>query len=115
LVPSYPFKKHACWHLTTLATSLQIASGILGAIVRCIENPTRGIIKPEDIDHHSVLEVTTPYLGVLSGTYTNWTPLERRNFPFPEKNIDESDPWQFKNFRCTNVSSNWKPIRKQQN
>jgi len=90
------------------ATSLQIAAGVLGAIVWSIENPTEGVIEPEDMDYRRVLEVATPYLGQLSGTYTDWTPLEGRNFPFPEENLDESDPWQFKNIRCMNVSSNWK-------
>jgi len=93
------------------ATSLQIASGVLGAIVWCIENPTKGIIEPEDMDYRRVLEVATPYLGNVSGAYTTWTPLVGRSFPFPEENIDESDPWQFKNIRCLNVLSNWKPIK----
>jgi homospermidine synthase len=28
--------------------------------------------------------------------YTDWTPLQNRGVLFPE-DLDESDPWQFKN------------------
>jgi len=32
------------------------------------------------------------------GAYSHWTPLKDRGRLFPEE-LDESDPWQFKNFR----------------
>jgi homospermidine synthase len=40
--------------------------------------------------------VQTPYLGPVQGFYTDWTPLANRPGFFPE-DIDESDPWQFRN------------------
>jgi homospermidine synthase len=40
--------------------------------------------------------VQLPYLGPVKGYYTDWTPLTDRPGLFPE-DIDESDPWQFKN------------------
>lgn len=80
------------------ATSLQVAAGVLGGIVWAMENPHAGIIDPDDMDFRRVLEVANPYLGKVVGVYSDWTPLQGRNHPFPE-DIDASDPWQFKNIR----------------
>ena len=80
------------------ATSLQVAAGVLGAVIWAIENPRQGILDPDDLDFRRVLDIANPYLGKVVGTYTDWTPLVGRNHPFPE-DIDTSDPWQFKNFR----------------
>ncbi len=80
------------------ATSLQVAAGVLGGIVWAMENPAAGIIDPDDVDYRRVLEIANPYLGQVVGAYSDWTPLQGRNHPFPE-DIDPSDPWQFKNIR----------------
>jgi homospermidine synthase len=47
-----------------------------------------------------VLEVATPYLGDVVGVWGDWTPLQGRSPLFAELK-DESDPWQFLNFRVT--------------
>ena len=80
------------------ATSLQVAAGALGALVWAIENPAEGLVEPEELDHTRVLEVAEPYLQPLVGAYTDWTPLQDRGQLFDE-DIDEADPWQFKNIR----------------
>lgn len=80
------------------ATSLQVAAGVLGAVVWAMENPDRGIVEPDEMDFQRVLEVANPYLGPTVGAYTDWTPLQDRNHPFPE-DLDTEDPWQFKNIR----------------
>jgi homospermidine synthase len=82
------------------ATSLQVAAGVLGAVVWALENPQAGIIDPDDMDFRRVLEIAEPYLGKMVGAYSDWTPLQGRNHPFPE-DLDTSDPWQFKNIRVT--------------
>ena len=82
------------------ATSLQVAAGVLGAIVWACEHPREGVVDPEEMDYQRVLEVARPYLGKLVGVYTDWTPLADRGVLFPE-DVDLSDPWQFKNFRVT--------------
>jgi homospermidine synthase len=40
--------------------------------------------------------VQLPYLGPVSGFYTDWTPLKDRGVLFPEE-VDDGDPWQFRN------------------
>lgn len=78
------------------ATSLQVAAAILGSIVWTIENPKSGIVEPEGLDFDRVMEIATPYLGDMVGVWSDWTPLNCRDPLFPS-DVDESDPWQFKN------------------
>lgn len=80
------------------ATSLQVAAGVLGAMVWAMRNPSAGILDPDELPFEQVLEVASPYLGNQVGAYTDWTPLEGRGVLFPE-DLDLSDPWQFKNVR----------------
>jgi len=61
------------------------------------------------------LELASPYLGQIAGFYTDWTPLNGRNFPFREDSIDETDPWQFRNIRVMDAPSEWIPIHSMQN
>ncbi|MEO8314210.1 MAG: homospermidine synthase, partial [Pseudomonadota bacterium] len=49
-------------------------------------------------DHRRILEICRPYLGTITGEYTDWSPLSDRERLFPE-DLDMSDPWQFKNVR----------------
>jgi homospermidine synthase len=78
------------------ATGLQVTSAVLAGMVWALENPEAGIVESDEMDYKRCLEVQRPYLGPLSGFYTDWTPLANRPGYFPE-DIDESDPWQFRN------------------
>ena len=80
------------------ATSLQVAAGVLGAMVWALENPAVGIVEPDEMPFVRVLEVAAPYLGEMVGKYSDWTPLADRAVLFAE-DLDTTDPWQFKNFR----------------
>ncbi len=78
------------------ATGLQVSSAVLAGMVWALENPNAGIVEADEMDYKRCLEVQTPYLGPVKGYYTDWTPLANRPGFFPE-DIDESDPWQFRN------------------
>ena len=80
------------------ATSLQVTSAALAGMIWAMENPRRGIVEPDDMDHRRPLEICRPYLGPVVGKYTDWTPLFERGELFSE-DLDRSDPWQFKNIR----------------
>ena len=82
------------------ATSLQVTAAVLAGVIWVMENPARGIIEPDAIDHERILEITRPYLGEVVGVYSDWTPLQDRGRLFPEA-VDESAPWLFGNFRVT--------------
>jgi homospermidine synthase len=78
------------------ATGLQVTSAVLAGMVWALENPEAGIVEADEMDYRRCLEVQLPYLGPVIGAYTQWTPLTDRPGFFPE-DIDESDPWQFRN------------------
>ena len=109
----YGHEKNALWYGSRLsmeetrdlapyqnATGLQVTSAILAGMVWALENPTAGIVETDEMDHARCLEVQKPYLGPVEGHYTDWTPLQDRWEHFPE-DIDESDPWQFRNVLAT--------------
>ena len=48
------------------------------------------------MDFRRCLGVQLPYLGLVIGQYTDWTPLSDRGRLFPE-DVDRDDPWQFRN------------------
>ena len=78
------------------ATGLQVTSAVIAGMVWALENPTAGIVETDEMDHKRCLEVQLPYLGPVKGFHTDWTPLTDRPGFFPE-DLDESDPWQFRN------------------
>jgi homospermidine synthase len=81
------------------ATAIQVAVGALAGLIWALENPKRGIVEPEDLDFRRILQIATPYLGIVHGKYTSWTPLGGRKNPLFPEDISTDDPWQFKNFR----------------
>jgi homospermidine synthase len=78
------------------ATGMQVTSAVLAGMAWALENPNAGIVEADELDFRRCLEVQMPYLGPVIGVYTDWTPLANRPGLFPE-DIDESDPWQFRN------------------
>jgi homospermidine synthase len=80
------------------ATSLQVTAAVLAGVVWAIEHPRAGIVEPDEIDFHRILEICRPYLGDVVGVHGDWTPLVDRERLFPE-DLDRDDPWQFKNIR----------------
>ena len=80
------------------ATSLQVAAGVLGGMVWAMENPTSGLVEPEDMDWRRVLEVATPFLGDVFGEHTSWHPLSNTDVLFPHTS-ESAEPWDFSNVR----------------
>jgi homospermidine synthase len=82
------------------ATTLQVAAGIVAAVLWMLENPREGIKTPEDLPHDFVLDIARPYLGKFISTPSDWTPLKNRKVFFKENPAvnHDPDPWQFENF-----------------
>ena len=80
------------------ATSLQVTVAVLAGVVWALENPRAGVVEADEMDFVRCMEIMRPYLGSVVGAYSDWTPLQDRGHLFPE-DLDEADPWQFKNFR----------------
>lgn len=105
----YGHEKNAYWYGSRLsieeardlvpyqnATGLQVTSAVLAGMVWALENPEAGIVEADEMDFRRCLEVQRPYLGPVTGHYTDWTPLTDRPGFYPE-HIDADDPWQFRN------------------
>jgi homospermidine synthase len=83
------------------ATTVQVALGVVTAVMWMIENPRRGFCLPDDLPHEFVLDIAKPYLGTFWSGPSDWTPLKNRTVYFkenPENEYDRDDVWQFKNF-----------------
>jgi homospermidine synthase len=78
------------------ATGLQVTSAVLAGMVWAVENPESGIVEADEMGFRRCLEVQRPYLGPVEGHFTDWTPLASRSPLFPD-DVDEADPWQFRN------------------
>ncbi len=83
------------------ATTLQVAAGVISAVLWMIENPRKGINLPDDLPHDFVLDIAKPYLGDFISTPSDWTPLKNRTVYFKENPASKTDPdpWQFENFQ----------------
>ena len=79
-------------------TAIQVAAGVVAAAAWARRHPSRGFNEPEALPHAEILATARPYLGPMVSQPTDWTPLKGRGSPFPEPELDLSDPWQFTNF-----------------
>ena len=66
------------------ATSLQVTAAVLAGVIWAMENPSRGIVEPDELDHVRTLQIARPYLGEVVGAYSDWTPLQDRGRLFEE-------------------------------
>lgn len=106
----YGHSKNAFWYGSQLtihqarsvapyqnATGLQVSSAVVAGMIWAIENPRRGVVDADELDHDRVLSIQNPYLGELVGAYTDWTPLDNRTQGLYPEDLDFESPWQFKN------------------
>lgn len=77
------------------ATTLQVVAGVIAGVKWALENPRCGIVEAEEIDFQFILGIAKRYLGVIIGTYTNWTPKNKEKQTF---SLSTSSQWQFENF-----------------
>jgi homospermidine synthase len=82
------------------ATSLQVAAPVMAGVLWAIANPACDVVEPDDLPYDEILRLCRPYLGAVTGVYSDWTPLADRGWLFAE-DVDRADPWQFENFRVS--------------
>jgi homospermidine synthase len=83
------------------ATTMQVAISVVAASMWMMQNPTKGVVVPDQIPHEFILKAAKPYLGKFISTPADWTPLKdyKNAFEgFNKADLDKKDPWQFKNF-----------------
>ena len=83
------------------ATTMQVAIGVVAAVMWMIDNPSEGMCVPDDLPYDYVLGIAKPYLGKLVSTPSDWTPLTNYRVFFKENraaHLDKKNIWCFKNF-----------------
>lgn len=83
------------------ATTMQVAIGVVSAIMWMIENPRKGVCVPDDLPYDHILNIAKPYLGRLVSGPSDWTPLKNYRVFFkenPRAYLDKKNIWCFDNF-----------------
>jgi homospermidine synthase len=83
------------------ATTVQVAASVLAGLIFMINNPSKGILVPDELPHREILDMAALYLGPCPSVRTDWTPLESRSRLFSKWGtlpVDEADLWQFASF-----------------
>ena len=80
------------------ATSVQVVSSMLGAIIWAIENPRMGYVEPEVIPYEYILHYADPYLGPVPFVMSDWSPNKDTNSLF-YREYDASNPCSYENYR----------------
>jgi homospermidine synthase len=88
------------------ATTIQVAIGVVAGVCWMIENPERGVVRPEDLDTDFVLKIAKPYLGTFISQEYEWNPAKNYTNQYEERtdnSIDENNLWGFQNFLFKNT------------
>lgn len=83
------------------ATTMQVAIGVVSAVMWMIENPNKGICLPDDLPHDHILNIAKPYLGKFLSIPSDWTPAKNYQVFFKENPgayLDTKNLWCFQNF-----------------
>jgi homospermidine synthase len=83
------------------ATTLQVAAGVLGALLFAINHPSKGILVPDELPFREILDAADRYLGPCPSVQSDWTPLESRSRLFSRWGappVGDADLWQFASF-----------------
>jgi homospermidine synthase len=74
------------------ASTVQVAASAVAAVKYLINHPNMGVLLPDDLDHHEIIDFTKPYLGKLVSIQSDWN-LHQHN-----TKILKDDLWQFSSF-----------------
>jgi len=80
---------------------MQVAIGLVSAIMWMLDNPNKGVMLPDDLPHDRILEVAKPYIGKLVSKASSWTPATNHRVFFKENKddyLDKKNLWSFQNF-----------------
>jgi homospermidine synthase len=84
------------------ATTMQVAIGVVSAVMWMLENPKKGYCLPDDLPYDYVLPIAKPYLGRFVSQAYDWTPFKNYRVIFkdnPKAHLDRKNIWCFGNFR----------------
>ena len=83
------------------ATTMQVAIGVVSALMWMIEHPNKGVCIPDDLPYDYILNIAKPYLGAVVSKPSDWTPATNYQVFFkenPNAYLDTKNLWCFQNF-----------------
>jgi homospermidine synthase len=83
------------------ATTMQVAIGVVAAVMWMLEHPAEGLRVPDDLPHDYILDIAKPYLGTFLSVPSDWTPVKNYQVFFrenPSSHLDAKNLWCFGNF-----------------
>ncbi len=83
------------------ATTMQVAIGLVAALMWMLENPRQGVRVPDDLPHDRILAAAKPWLGEFLSIPSDWTPFTNHPVFFQENaraHLNPGNPWSFENF-----------------
>ena len=88
------------------ATTVQVAAGVVAAILYAINYPNLGFCVPDDLAYDEILEYVKPYLGEFISIPVDWSPRDNGKAFMPFGKVSDNktsseDEWQFSTFLVT--------------
>lgn len=82
------------------ATTVQVASGVVAALIYAMRHPNEGLCLPDDLDFREVLEIARPFLGKFISQPVAWNPLinAQAHAGYNEALPSSDEMWQFTTF-----------------
>jgi homospermidine synthase len=83
------------------ATTMQVAIGVVSAVMWMIDNQNKGLCIPDDLPYDHILNIAKPYLGNLVSQPSDWTPVKNYQVFFKENPgayLNTKNLWSFQNF-----------------
>jgi len=83
------------------ATTIQVAIGVVSAVMWMVEHPDEGVCVPDDLPHDYILKTAKPYLGKFVSEPSDWTPFKNYQIFFKENPalyLNKKNMWCFNNF-----------------
>jgi homospermidine synthase len=82
------------------ATTVQVAAGVMSALMWMIQNPWKGVNLPETLPFKAIIEYAKPYLGQILSIPTDWHPQKNKPNYFKVYRQGEAliDDYQFQGF-----------------
>ena len=83
------------------ATTVQVAIGLVAAVLWMLENPRLGLCVPDDLPYDYILSIAKPYLGEFLSIRSDWNPFVNSPVFFkenPRAALNPAQPWSFENF-----------------
>jgi len=74
------------------ATTLQVAAAVLAGALYMIRNPRLGVLVPDQLPYQEILDIASPYLGVVASQPIAWAPKKNPTWQFSDFHMPRATP-----------------------